>query len=303
MRNIQEVGKEILLNAPAKLYIFVGSEYGIKCKYMQQLQEYYQGRKVESTSVSEVLSMMKKKRIIPLQPSLYVVRYDEPFISSLNDKVAKEIDSINICGTLVCLYEGAKFNSRLDKYLGKYTVSIDAVGDNFVEKYLHSDFPGLADRLVRIAINSSSNYGHARNICRAMKAANEKDLMRLKDEDLYRLFNFRREGTEAQIRLGVAARNFEYLMEVLDGIDDHDGVVYMCIQTMVDIDKAMDAGYAPAELKPYMGSWSRSDVYTCMCNAYDTLKLGRSISSKLEENVVLLFSSICQNPIPRMRWQ
>lgn len=302
MRSIQEVGKEILLNNPAKLYIMVGSEYGIKCQYIDHLKKYYVGNYVEATSVIGVLESMRKKHLVPLKPTLYIVRYDESFISSLSDKISKQIDSTNIVGTIVCLYEGAKYSTKLDKYVGNYTVSVDTVGDKFIQKYLHTDFPGIADRLVKIAMQCSSNYGQARTICRAMQAADERVLMSMSDADLYKLFNFQSLGTESQIRLGVAARNFAYLIEVLDGITDYDGVIYMVIQTMIDMDKALDSGYPPAEFKDYMKGWSRSDVYTTMLNAYNTLKVGRSISSKLKENTISLFFSLCQSPIPVLRW-
>ena len=303
MRSIQEVGKEILLNNPAKFYIFVGSEYGIKCKYLQQLCTYYGGNKVEGKSILEVLTSMKKKSLIPLPPALYIVRYDEPFISSLNEKTAKEIDSLHINGTLVCLYEGSKYNAKLDKYLGNYVVSIDAVEPKFVHKYLQSDFPGLPDRLIEVAMNCSSNYGQARNICRAMVCADAGKLSSLSEYQLHRIFNFQESGTEEQIRVGVAARNFSYLLGVLDNITDYDGVIYMCIQTMIDIDKSLDLGYAPSELKGYIGGWNREDVYCVMCNAYDTLKVNRSISNQAKNNVIALFSTICQTPVPRERLQ
>ena len=124
----------------------------------------------------------------------------------------------------------------------------------------------------------------------------------MSDESLHKLFNFQSLGTESQIRLGVAARNFPYLVEVLDGITDYDGVIYMVIQTMIDMDKALDSGYPPPEFKEYMKGWNRSDVYITMLNAYNTLKVGRSISSKLKENTISLFFSLCQSPIPALRW-
>lgn len=302
MRSIQEVGKEILLDSPAKLYIMVGSEYGVKCRYIDHLKEYYKGNYVEASSVTGVLESMRKKHLVPLKPTLYIIRYDESFISSLSDKTSKQVDGTNVVGTIVCLYEGSKYNSKLDKYVGNYTVSVDTVGDKFVEKYLHADFPGIADRLVKVAMQCSSNYGQARTICRAMQAGDERTLMSMSDESLHKLFNFQSLGTEAQIRLGVAARNFPYLVEVLDGITDYDGVIYMVIQTMIDMDKALDSGYPPAEFKEYMKGWNRSDVYITMLNAYNTLKVGRSISSKLKENTISLFFSLCQSPIPALRW-
>ena len=41
MRNIQDVGTEILQNTPKKFYIFVGEEYGIKMKYIEILSKHF----------------------------------------------------------------------------------------------------------------------------------------------------------------------------------------------------------------------------------------------------------------------
>ena len=90
----------------------------------------------------------------------------------------------------------------------------------------------------------------------------------------------------------------EEIHQYLNGTitDLYDGML------MKDMDKALDSGYPPAEFKEYMKGWNRSDVYVTMLNAYNTLKVGRSISSKLKENTICLFFSLCQSPIPTLRW-
>ena len=90
MLTIQEVGQEVLTGTPKKFYAFVGSEYGVKEKYIELLSNHY-GRKVESESVQDILNIMKTRHIIPLQPTLYVVRYDESFISTLSNSTAVTI--------------------------------------------------------------------------------------------------------------------------------------------------------------------------------------------------------------------
>ena len=82
MLTIQEVGTEILTHNPRKLYVMVGQEYGVKMKYVDILAEYY-GKKEEMSSMSDVINIMNTKHIIPLQPAVYIVRYDESFISCL----------------------------------------------------------------------------------------------------------------------------------------------------------------------------------------------------------------------------
>ena len=107
MRNIQDVGSEILNNKPNNIYIFTGNEYGIKYMYIKHLIEYYGGYK-EIFSMNEFISFMSTKHIIPLKPTLYILRYDEEFLSSLSNSTEKLIDNVNIIGTVVLLYESEK---------------------------------------------------------------------------------------------------------------------------------------------------------------------------------------------------
>ena len=111
MLTIQEVGTEILGNTPKKFYIFGGTEYGIKCKYIDIMKEHY-GKFKECQSVNEIIKLMSTRHFIPLEPTLYIIRYDEEFLSSLSDDTEKQIDKLNIVGTVVCIYE-------LDKHVVK----------------------------------------------------------------------------------------------------------------------------------------------------------------------------------------
>ena len=104
MLTIQEVGTEIMQGNPRNFYVMTGSEYGIKRMYIQYLINHYKNYK-EADSVESVLTTMSTKHFVPLQPTVYVVRYDDAFITSLNDKTSARIQSIKIIGTIVCLYE------------------------------------------------------------------------------------------------------------------------------------------------------------------------------------------------------
>ena len=107
---------------------------------------------------------MQKKHIIPIQPKLYVIRYDDNFISSLDAQSEYTIKNLNIIGTVVCIYEDDKHQSKLDKYLSNYTVQIPSVDIRFMTKYLHDDFPKLSDNVIDIVCNITSNYNIAYNM-------------------------------------------------------------------------------------------------------------------------------------------
>ena len=68
MGSIQDVGMEIFKRSPKKFYVFCGSEYGIKLKYLENLKDFYDGHYESYDSVQDVLDLMKVKRIIPLVP-------------------------------------------------------------------------------------------------------------------------------------------------------------------------------------------------------------------------------------------
>ena len=108
MRSIQEVGKEVLEGNPKSFYIFAGPEYGIKVRYIQLLCKHYNSNYECYDKVSDVLDMMSVKHLVPLQPKVYVVRYDESFLSTLSPNTEHKIKSYNIIGTLICIYEQQK---------------------------------------------------------------------------------------------------------------------------------------------------------------------------------------------------
>ena len=93
MLSIQEVGLSILGDTPKNFYILGGTEYGIKDKYIEILISKV-GAKLEYRSVADVISLMSKHHIIPLQPQVYVVRYDKAFVGSATKELAAKVTKI-----------------------------------------------------------------------------------------------------------------------------------------------------------------------------------------------------------------
>jgi len=299
MLSVQELGTQILGGSPGKFYVLGGTEYGIKEKYIDILTQHY-GKKVESPTVQELLNMMGKKHIVPLQPALYVVRYDDTFVSSLSDTTSDKIANTKIVGTIVCLYENAKHIAKLDKYIPNYTASIDAVSPQFIVKYLHQDFPRLADRLISVAVNSSENYSRAKNMCRCMNCIPAEKIFGLSDAEISRFFGCIDSSTESEVRKGVASRNFNYLVEVSEKYpDEGDRIVYAVLQTMIELDKVMDNGHIQSDVKQYVKLWTREDVYYMFMNAYQELTKLRSMSSyDVTNSLIYLFGLLKFQRIP-----
>lgn len=299
MLTIQELGMQILNHQPLKFYIFGGSEYGIKMKYIEELEEFYGGLE-EHTSVSDLISFMNTKHLIPLQPKVYVVRYDEVFQSQLSDKMAARIRNAKIVGTIVCIYSAQKAVSKMDKFLPEYTATIDSVSPKFVFKYLKSDFPKLNDRLINVALNCSTDYSQAKSICNSMMFCAD-EIARLPDTEIERIFGYQSLSTQTQIRQGIAARNFQYLVDVVSRYDgEPDNIVYAILQTMIDLDKLKSSKFGgSADIKEYVNLWKPEDVYYMFMHAYAELKKLRSNSSyDVNNSLIYLFGLLKFSTIP-----
>lgn len=298
MRPIQDVGSEILTNNPRPFYIFGGTEYGIKCRYLSILQAYYHNEYVEINSVSDIINTMSTKHIIPLKPTLYVCRYDESFVSALNESLASKIKSLKIIGTVVCLYEAEKHITKLDKYLPDYVVRIDSVSLQHMIRYLHSDFPGLPDKLIEIAATSAKNYGDAQNMCRCMRTIPPEELFSLSDVQVMQLFGKSTQTSEDDIKLGIASRNLSHLLRLLDNYSELDNIYYTILSTMVELDKITSNTYASSPLREYAKRWTKEDIYNLFMLTYEELKKSRTYSTNTYNSLLYLFSMLKFQTVP-----
>lgn len=278
MISIQDLGMQILNHKPQKFYVFGGIEYGIKMRYIDELEKYY-GKKEEHQSVSDLLSFMNTKHIIPLGPCVYVVRYDEVFASQINEKFANRIKNSKINGTIVCIYDSDKIITKMNKYIPNYTAVIDVVNPQFVAKYLKSDFPKLSDRLINIAVNSTSDYGQAKNMCYSMMLDFD-NISKLQDNDIEKLFGRETISTSTQLRIGIASRNFNYLINIIENYDGTlDDIIFTMIQVMIDLDKIKTNKRTQLDIAEYGNYWSVEDIYYMFMHCYDQLMKIRSLSS------------------------
>lgn len=300
MISIQDLGMQILNHNPQKFYIFGGCEYGIKIRYIEELEKHY-GNKEEYTSVSDLLNTMNVKHIIPLKPTVYIVRYDEIFASQISEKYANKIRRCNIVGTVVCIYDNPKIVTKMDKYIPEFTTTIDSVNPEFIKKYLKSDFPKINDRLLNVAVRCSTDYGQAKNICSSMMFDLDH-INHLSDIDIEILFGHQYISTTSQIRIGVASKNFGYLLKLIETYDGSlDTIIYTLLQTMIDLDKLQSNKYIQMDIKDYVKFWKREDIYYFFMHSYDQLKKLRSLSSYDASNsLIYLFGLLKFQNIPSL---
>ena len=279
MIDIQELGLSILSDSPKKFYVLGGPEYGVKDKYLDHLWKLY-GKKEEYAHVEDVISMMSTRRLIPLQPTLYVVRYDDAFVSKIDGVYAEKIRKTNIIGTIVCIYIDDKHINKIDKFLPESVCTISLVNPKFVERYLHQDFPKLDDRSIRIATDAGDNYGHSRNICRSMSCTDVEVLARMSEKEICSFFGCHDASTEKNIQVAIAARNFPAFYSALSEYSgDLSTIYYSFLQTMIELEKIKSSKYSNSELRDYAKAWSIEDIYYMFMNVYRHLELSRSSQS------------------------
>lgn len=300
MLTIQEVGLSIFSDAPKNFYILGGSEYGIKDKYLDILVSKI-GAKLEYDSVASVINLMTKYHIIPLQPQVYVVRYDKEFVSQLSKELADQVLSLNIIGTLVLIYEDSKDITKLNKMFPDNTASIDPIDIKHRVKYLRADFPELNENVITCVAKHTTDYFQAKNICRSLYVVKDKYLF--SEKQILTLFNLQLSYTNDDIQLAIASRNFNaltYISEHYDG--DLQNILYQILRVMIELDKVQSTKYSKSPLKEYSKKWSPADIYYMFNHTYNAIKSLRSgYTVELPDLIIYLASLMKFQQIPDTR--
>lgn len=300
MLSIQDIGLSIFSDTPKKFYILGGAEYGIKDKYLEILSDKI-GPKAEYDSVFDVINLMSNFHIIPLQPKVYVVRYDKSFLSALSKDWVDRIQSLNIIGTLVLLYEDIKDLNKVDKYFPENTASIDRIDPKHMAKYLKSDFSALDSRSIEFVTKHASNYYQAKNVCRCLLSIQDKIM--LSEAQIISLFDLKESTENQDVQIAIASRNFKALMYAVDRYSgDRQTILYQFLYTMIELDKCNKAKYSDSPLKKYAKNWQPAEVYYMFNNTYNIIKQLRSgYVADVDDLLVWLGTLLMFKPIPDMR--
>ena len=294
---IQEAGKQILNNQPTKFYVFCGEEYGIKYRYIEQMKQYY-GDSSEAETVNDILGLMRKKRMFPLEPKVYVVRYDEAFLSSLNDKTAAEIEKTNIVGTVVCIYEQNKHRTKCNKFLPDYTVTFDPVNPTFIKQYLESDFPHLPPTCIDTAIKLRWDYMGAYHICESMQFAE----MYVDDVvAMTRAFSSTVAAEDNVFRYAFAAKDFSQCLQILDEYTGElSSLYYVMLMALIELERVLSSK-AKSDLGKYAKAWDINSIYWAFMYVYDELKKSRScLSYNIYDRIIYLLSVFQYQTVPQL---
>ena len=300
MLSIQDAGLSVFSDSPKNLYILGGSEYGIKEKYIEILVSKI-GAKLEYDTVMDVVNLMTRYQLIPLEPQVYVVRYDKSFLSGLTEKLARTILKMPIVGTLVLIYEDSRDITKLNKFFPDNTASIDAIDAKHMAKYLKSDFPELDKKSIEYTARNAVNYYQAKSICRCLDAIKTK--MVLTENQIVSLFDLQATYTNEDIQMAVADRNFSALSYIADHYEgDLQNILYQILRTMVELDKCFESKYSKSPLKECAKKWTRVDVYYMFNHTYEAIKAMRSgYTVEVSDLITYLGSLLMFKSIPDMR--
>ena len=275
MLSIQEVGRSILTNNPNNLYMFVGHEYGIKDTYLSHLKDYYQSYR-EVDKMSDIIRMFSTKRLIASDPELYIIRYDEDFISNLDAKLSNKVKSLDIVGTVVCLYESSNSEAKLSKYLPEYTVSIDEVSSTYLLKYLKSEFSSIPDTVLRDVVLLGTNYQDCRNMCYSLSNMSSTVLQNLSKADLASTFGKNTNYTEKLFKDCIMSRNYFKALCMVESEDvDADSRIYAIMSAMIELEKILSGSKISDNYKKYREVWDLRSVYNMFMNCYDQIRKSR----------------------------
>ena len=245
------------------------------------LCDYYNHKYAEISSLEELITLMTTKRLIPLEPKLYIVRYDEDFISSVNEKTAATIAAMNIVGTVVCIYQEDKHTRKCDKYLGDYTVSFSTVSPEYIIKYLTKDFPSLPESFIKLAVELRPDYQGASMLCYSMSVVPNKSISSTSQASITHAFGCDSHLGETQLKIGIASRNFEFILSVLDNYQDDLGAAYYVIlSTMIEMEKILTSKYKTTQgLAAYKSCWTLESVYFVFMHTFEELQKIRTYTS------------------------
>lgn len=285
---IQDAGKQILSKNPGKIYIFCGDDYGIKNKYIRILKSIYKVS-IECDTVDDVLKRSKTKSLLPEPQKLYIVRYDDGFLNSLNDDSIAELSNVSIHGTLVCIYQSDKATAKCMKYLSDFAVEINRVNKNLVYKYILSDFPDLPELILQTVATYTYDYSTAYHVCACISKCSM--ISQFDSDNIQQIFHCQNETDDLELRTAIASRNFRYIMQLIDTYPgDLNQVFYMMLSTMLELDKLHKNKFYKSPYRKYADRWTDLDIYNMFTSVYYKLSDLRTDNINVYDTLVYLIA-------------
>ena len=279
MLDLREGIQSINSDNPKSLYFFTGEEYGVKVEYLDILKKHY-NQCLEVESLDELLKSFKVKSLIPRIPSLYVVRYDKQFIKDLNKDKVKEINKLNILGTIVGIYQDNNDEEKLDKYFEKNVLRVNKLSSVVMIKHLKSSYPSVPDNLLKVISENSVDYYQAKLRCESLVHLNSNEISQ---NEIIKLFGQKFSFDFQRFKLSVCSRNYKYALKELDNYEsDYYLLLYEILQVMLDIAKGLENKYNADYTKEYLNLWDKKSVKLMYHLVFDQINMLRNNSTYKE---------------------
>lgn len=297
---IQDAGKQILSGNPKKFYVFCGSDYGIKQKYIRLIYEKY-GEYAECNTVNDALNRFRSKSLFSEPDRLYIVRYDMSFLSDISDTTQHMISNLSIRGTIVCIYQDLHATDICMRLLDSYTVEFNPVSNILIQKYLHSDFPSLDDSIIQNVTEYASGYSNAYIICQCItNCSNPSDF---DSTTIKQVFGCKSTFDDHHIRIGIASKNFSSTMRFIDSYDGNlNSILYTILSTTLEIDRVLCNRFYKSEYRKFSNIWTHNDVYNLFSQTYQKITESRDYNLNIYDTLVYLISLIQFQSVPDVKY-
>lgn len=301
MISIQDVGTEIFEGRPRPLYIFLGDEYGIKVKYIKLLQNKLNYEVKSVDKVADLIKFLSTKHLIPLQPTIYLVRYDEEFVSKADAPTAEQLLQLKYQGVIILLYEQPKHATKLSKLFPDNAVTIEKVNSKFLFKYLRQDFPQVPDRIINALLTQIDSYYSLQLICSSISSSPAviQKLAGMSDSEICKLFGVEVAAEDKLVKIATASRNFKVLVSLFERYSGNDdNFLYAMLSAVLELEKVLVNSRAESDLRQYAKAWTLEDVYNMFMQIYNQLNALRTISQDSGSVLLYLFSLLQFKQIP-----
>ena len=301
MISIQDVGTEIFEGRPRPLYVFLGEEYGVKVKYIKLLQSKFKCEVKSIEKMSELIEFLSTKHFVPIEPAIYVVRYDEEFVSKVDTAMAERVLQLKYEGVIILLYEQPKHATKPSKMFPDNAVTMEKVSARFLFKYLRQDFPQIPDKIINALLTQIDSYYLLQLICSSITSSPAviQKLSGMSDAEICKLFGVEATTEDKLIKLATASRNFKVLVSLLEHYPDSgDSFIYSMLSALLELEKVLTNSRVDSELRQYTQVWTLEDVYNMFMQTYNQLNALRTITQDSTSVLLYLFSLLQFKQIP-----
>lgn len=236
MLSIQEAAKEIFLGTPKQFYFFTGPDYGVKLQYINKLVTMFNNTEYEFDTLQEAYESLNKKTLIPRQPAVYIVRYDNQSAS-----LSVDIGRLKFPGILISIIDDESIESKLDKKYSNNVIRFNHMTVPIIFKNLSKGFPKIPSNIIEIVSSLDIDFYEAQLMCLSLSYLSKEDLDTFTRRDIIKLFDYNQSFDELRFKKAILNRDYktaEY--EVNKYQDEKSSLIYSILSAYLEVLKCLD---------------------------------------------------------------